>query len=249
MELLSCEGLRQDGRTSTCLRTMKCRLGLYDRPNGSAFMQMGNTQVLAAVYGPKEGRTVKSTTGLGECVVTCVVSRVAACAGERIRRPKDQRTRATSNLVAGALQAAVRGSKYPGSQIDVYVQVIQADGGVTATCINAACLALLHAGIELMDYVTACTASAVPTAAHTSTQTCALVDASQAECSGGCEVTVALLPNKDKIVALHTCHPLHQSQFESVLDMAMHGCREIYKHMHGEVTTFLQQHHAIMSHR
>lgn len=249
MELLSAEGLRQDGRTSTCLRNIKCRLGLYERPNGSAFMQMGNTQVLAAVYGPKEARTAKSTTGLGECVVTCVVSRVAACAGERVRRPRDQHTRATSNLVAGALQAAVRGSKYPGSQIDVYVQVIQADGGVTACCINAACLALMHAGVELQDYVTACTASAVPTAANTSTQTCALVDASQAEGSGGCEVTVALLPNKDRLVALHTCHPLHQSQFEPVLDMALQGCRQLYEEMHKEVNTFLSQHHAIMSHR
>ncbi|XP_018017233.1 exosome complex component RRP41 [Hyalella azteca] len=249
MELLSNEGLRQDGRTTTCLRAMKCKLGLYDRPNGSAFMQMGNTQVLASVYGPKEARSVKSTTGLGECVVTCAVSRVAACSAERLRKPRDQRTRATSNLVAGALQAAVRGSKYAGSQIDVFVQVIQADGGVTACCINAACLALLHAGIEVNDYVTACTASAVPTAAHTSTQTCALVDACQSESSGGCEVTVAMLPNKQRIVALHTCHPLHQSQFDAVLDMALFGCQQLYQGMHAEVQNFLKQHHAIMSHR
>lgn len=71
-----------------------------------------------------QGRSVKATTALGDCVVTCMVSRVAACAGERLKKPTDQRTRATSNLVAGALQAAVRGSKYPGSQIDVFVQVI-----------------------------------------------------------------------------------------------------------------------------
>lgn len=56
MELLSAEGLRQDGRSTTCLRTINCRLGIYDKPNGSAFMQMGNTQVLAEVYGPKEVR-------------------------------------------------------------------------------------------------------------------------------------------------------------------------------------------------
>lgn len=54
MDLLSTEGLRQDGRSASCMRDMKCRMGLYDKPNGSAFMQMGNTQVLAALYGPKE---------------------------------------------------------------------------------------------------------------------------------------------------------------------------------------------------
>ena len=61
--------------------------------------------------------------GLGECVVSVVVSRVAACGGERQRRASDGRTRATASLVAGALQAAVRTEKYPGSQIDIYLQV------------------------------------------------------------------------------------------------------------------------------
>lgn len=54
MEVISPEGLRQDGRTATCLRDISCRLGLYDRPNGSAYIEMGNTKVLAAVYGPRE---------------------------------------------------------------------------------------------------------------------------------------------------------------------------------------------------
>lgn len=54
MEVISAEGFRQDGRTPTCLRSISCRLGLYDRPNGSAYIEMGNTKVLAAVYGPRE---------------------------------------------------------------------------------------------------------------------------------------------------------------------------------------------------
>lgn len=54
MEVISPEGLRQDGRTALCLRDISCRLGLYDRPNGSAYIEMGNTKVLAAVYGPRE---------------------------------------------------------------------------------------------------------------------------------------------------------------------------------------------------
>lgn len=75
------------------------------------------------------------------------------------------------------------------------------------------------------------------------------MDASQAEASSGCEVTVALLPNKERIVALTSCHPIHQSQFDAVLDMAMDGCKKVYQELHSEVTTYLEQHHAIMSHR
>merc|ERR1712136_656727 len=114
-------------------------------------------------------------------------------------------------------------------------QIIQADGGVTACCINAACLALIHAGVELQDFVTACTASAIPSSQRTAEQTCALVDASQSEANAGCEVTVAHLPNKDKIVAMTASHPLHQSQFDAVLDMAIMGCQRVYDEMKAEV--------------
>lgn len=54
MEILSPEGLRQDGRTPKCLRQINCGLGLYDHPNGSAYLEMGNTKALVAVYGPHE---------------------------------------------------------------------------------------------------------------------------------------------------------------------------------------------------
>jgi exosome complex component RRP41 len=47
------------------------------------------------------------------------------------------------------------------SQIDIFVEVLQADGGNLCACINAATLALIDAGIPLRDYVTACTSSLV----------------------------------------------------------------------------------------
>jgi len=75
------------------------------------------------------------------------------------------------------------------------------------------------------------------------------VDASQAEGSGGCEVTIAVLPNKNKIVALQTLHPLHMSQFESVLDMAEKGCNQIYDKIHAEVKSYLRKQHAVMTYR
>ncbi|MCL4146110.1 UNVERIFIED_CONTAM: hypothetical protein GTU68_039426 [Idotea baltica] len=124
MEIVSAEGLRQDGRTLSCLRKISCRLGLYDQPNGSAYIEMGNTKVLAAVYGPRE---VKSTTKqqLDEVIIQCEISRIAACQGERIKRTRDPRTRVMSQQIAGAFEAAIRKSKYPGSEIDIYVQVIK----------------------------------------------------------------------------------------------------------------------------
>jgi hypothetical protein len=56
-------------------------------------------------------------------------------------------------------QATIKTELYPRSQIDIFVEVLQADGGNYCACVNAATLALIDAGIPLKDYVTACTAS------------------------------------------------------------------------------------------
>lgn len=53
-ELISEQGLRLDGRRSKELRRIQCRLGVFSQPDGSAYVEQGNTKVLAAVYGPHQ---------------------------------------------------------------------------------------------------------------------------------------------------------------------------------------------------
>lgn len=45
-----------------------------------------------------------------------------------------------------ALQAVIETDLYPWSQIDVYVEVLHADGGIYPACVNAATLAVIEAG-------------------------------------------------------------------------------------------------------
>jgi exosome complex component RRP41 len=54
MELLTFKGLRLDGRRANELRQIRCKLGVFSQPDGSAYLEQGNTKVLAAVYGPHE---------------------------------------------------------------------------------------------------------------------------------------------------------------------------------------------------
>ena len=54
MDLLSDQGLRLDGRRANELRQIRCKLGVFSQPDGSAYLEQGNTKVLAAVYGPHE---------------------------------------------------------------------------------------------------------------------------------------------------------------------------------------------------
>lgn len=54
LELLSSQGLRLDGRRPNELRRIQCKLGVFTQPDGSAYIEQGNTKVLAAVYGPHQ---------------------------------------------------------------------------------------------------------------------------------------------------------------------------------------------------
>lgn len=53
-ELLSKIGLRLDGRRPNELRRIRCKLGVFTEPDGSAYIEQGLTKVLAAVYGPHQ---------------------------------------------------------------------------------------------------------------------------------------------------------------------------------------------------
>ena len=49
-ELLSDQGLRLDGRKAGELRRIQSRMGVFGQADGSAYLEQGNTKVLAAVY-------------------------------------------------------------------------------------------------------------------------------------------------------------------------------------------------------
>lgn len=51
-----CAGLRLDGRRAHELRTLSAQLGVLPQVDGSALFALGNTRVLATVYGPREVR-------------------------------------------------------------------------------------------------------------------------------------------------------------------------------------------------
>ena len=54
LEMLSDQGFRIDGRRPQELRRIQCRLGVFEQADGSAYIEQGNTKVLATVYGHHE---------------------------------------------------------------------------------------------------------------------------------------------------------------------------------------------------
>lgn len=67
MDLVSDQGLRLDGRRPKELRQIRCKLGVFGQSDGSAYIEQGNTKVLAAVYGPHQVRIKHAINDLRCC--------------------------------------------------------------------------------------------------------------------------------------------------------------------------------------
>lgn len=158
MEYVSLEGLRLDGRRPRETRQMRCQMSVLPNADGSALFEAGNTKVLAAVYGPREA-PIRSRSLHDRMLVQCEFSMASFSTGERRRRTKGDRKSVEIGLVIKqALETAMITELLPRSQVDVNIQVLQADGGVRAAAINAAVLAIADAGIPLRDTMAACAA-------------------------------------------------------------------------------------------
>lgn len=222
MELLSEQGFRADGRRSNELRKMQCRLGIFSQSDGSAYMEQGNTKVLAAVYGPHEVRGSRTKILHDTALINCQYSMATFSTTERKKRPRgDRKSHEITSHLRQTFEAAIQTELYPKSQIDIYVEVLQSDGSNFSACVNAVTLALVDAGIPLRDYVCACTSTLV--------KSTALVDASYLEESnGGQPLNVAFLPRSEQMVLVEMASRVHSDHLQKLLDAATQGCRDVY---------------------
>lgn len=233
-DLISDQGLRLDGRRAGELRRIRCRLGVFSQPDGSAYLEQGNTKVLAAVYGPHQANAKKSSHE--EVVVNCQYSMATFSTGERKNRPRgDRKSQEMTIHLQQTLSAAIMTELYPRSQIDVYIEVLQSDGGNYCAAINAATLALVDAGISLKEYVCACTASLA-------NENIPLMDVSHLEeMSGGPTLTVAALPISGRIAFMEMSQRFHLDSLPKVLETATEGCKEILSILDRAVREHLNQ--------
>jgi exosome complex component RRP41 len=106
----------------------------------------------------------------------------------------------------------VQTALYPRAQIDIYVTVLQADGGVLAACVNAASCALAAAGVPLADLV-----CAVAAGAHGPQP---LLDLTALEEADVPHVTVGALPRARALALVDMETRLHVDRFEQLCALA-----------------------------
>ena len=143
---------RPDGRKVNEIREMEAKVGIIPNADGSAMFRFGDTIAIAAVYGPKEMHPQHSqdpSTG----VLRCTYNMLSFSVSERIKPGPNRRSSEISKITEWALKPVIDIEQFPGTVVDVHIHIIQADASTRCAGINAAAMALAHAGIPMKDLV------------------------------------------------------------------------------------------------
>lgn len=137
---------------------MKCDLGSLYRADGSCRYEYGNSIVLASVYGPCEMRSTKDEL-VDRCDIEVVFrsnSLAASSSSATATGPSSLSSYLSTSLdiyrakiVHGVLCSCIPRSLFPRAAISVTIQVINDDGYILSTAINAAVMAVVDAGIPI----------------------------------------------------------------------------------------------------
>ncbi|KAH7912011.1 exoribonuclease, exosome component 4 [Hygrophoropsis aurantiaca] len=228
IEILNDGGFRSDGRRQFELRDISIDFSLQGTADGSVTIHHGLTQVLVSVFGPREAK-LRSQTIHDRANINVEVTVAAFSTGERRKRSRgDKRLLELASTIKSTFEPVVQTHLYPRSQIDVFIQVLQLDGGLLPACINGTTLALTAAGIPLFDFVCAITGGV-----HSASP---MLDLTTLEENDIPHITVAMMPRSEQVTLVTMETRLHVDRFEEIFRLAVDAGRVI----HNEMRTAIQ---------
>ena len=148
------DGKRLDGRDKNELRPIKMEVGVLENADGSAYLEWGNNKIYCAVYGPREvhpHHLAKPDRGILRVFYRMATFSVF----ERKRPAPGRREKEVSMVITDCLKPVLFLELYPGTSFEVFINVLDADGGTRCACMTVAALALADAGIPMRSLVTA----------------------------------------------------------------------------------------------
>ena len=215
------EGKRVDGRGLEELRPIKIESGILENADGSAYVEQGRTKILAAVYGPKELHP-RHLADPQKALLRCRYHMAPFSTEERRSPAPSRRDIELSKVIRNALEPAIFLEEYPRSTIDLFIEVLQSDGGTRCTGIVAASVALADAGIPMRDLVSACAAGKVD--GFIVLDLCYVEDQ-----EGEADMPVAYMPKLGQITLLQMDGLMTREEFDRALNLAIKGCEQIYE--------------------
>jgi len=218
-KLIDENDVRLDGRKLNEIRATKIEVGILGNADGSAYIEQGKNKILAAVYGPREVHP-KHLALPDRAVLRCRYHMAPFSVEERKSPAPSRRELELSKVIRESLEPSIFTEYYPRTSIDLFIEVLQADGGTRCAGITVASVALVDAGIPMRDLVSACAAGKVGGRL--------LVDLTDVEDKGGeADLPLAYMPSANAITLLQMDGMLSGEEFEYAVNLALEGCKQM----------------------
>ncbi|KAF0694473.1 Aste57867_14641 [Aphanomyces stellatus] len=201
---------RTDGRGGDEFRSCFMRCGVLSHAAGSAYVEFGHTRVVVAVYGPRAEVNPRQTKGQP---VTCEIKLSTAMA------PFESEY---GSLMRQALEPAILVDKFPKCQLSIHAVVLEAQGSELSAAITCASLALVDAGVEMIDMVAACSAGVW--------QSDIVLDPT-AEEQAASHVLVAFMPAQGQLTHLMQQGKLSYEHVQEAITLCTDGCAGVLSTM------------------
>jgi exosome complex component RRP41 len=219
-QLIGKDGKRLDGRKWNELRPIRLEVGVVKNADGSAHIEWGKNKITAAVYGPKEVHP-KHQVLADRALLRARYHMAPFSVDERKNPAPSRREIEISKVTREALQPAVIVEDYPRTAIEVWIEVLQSDGGSRVAGITAASLALADAGINMRDMVVGCSCGLLGEQVVSD-----LDDTEDKEGNG--DMPVAIMPNLGRVTLLQVDGLYTRENFQKSFELAIEKGKEIY---------------------
>ena len=219
--LLLEDGRRLDGRQFNELRPISMSTGILERADGSCYLTWGNNKIICAVYGPRELHP-KHLARPDRAIVRVEYRLATFSVGERKSPAPRRREYELSKIIAESINSIIFLEKFPNGTVDVFITVLDADGGTRCAALTAASLGLADAGIPMRGLVTGCAVGKIGDNI--------VVDLSDVEDKEGQgDMPVAMIYNTGEITLLQCDGKFTTNDVKEGLKLAKEAIHDVYQ--------------------
>lgn len=248
-------------RSASSLRRLCLDRSILSASDGSALLEIGQTKIICSVHGPRPpassslsgGRSDFHSGGVLNCEVRFApgfgirpettaadtalgLDSYGSRIGGTATRPEEVEL---SARLRDALLPALNLESLQKSVVDVFVMVLQSDGGELSGSVVASCLALADAGVEMLDVVCACSVAVMAKFSEEEEakgvkgpDLLCLADPTEAEIKNASgTVTLALMPNWGEVTFWDQVGRLEASAASEALELCRDGCMTLHRFM------------------
>ena len=216
---------RIDGRKFDELRKIRVEVGVVPNADGSALFAFGDTIAIAAVYGPKQLHP-QHLQNPEKGVLRVVYDMLSFSVPERKKPGPSRRSQEISKVTEWALVPVIQLENFQNTVIDVHISILQANASTRCAGINAAALALAHAGVPMTELISSVSIGKIDDKIVTD-----LIKEEEdyQDGEGATDIPMAFSSKTGRITLLQTDGEIRPRQMKEAIEQGRKACKEIYE--------------------